>query len=182
MKRIETKIDGLVLLEPQVFGDERGFFMEMFHREKYMEQGITEAFVQDNLSSSARGVLRGLHFQKPHGQGKLVSVLQGEVYDVAVDLRPGSETFGQWEAVTLDSKTRRQFYVPPGFAHGFQVVSEMAMFQYKCTDLYHPEHEYSLAFDDKSLNIPWPLASEAVVSGKDQQGLSLQEIEAIVEA
>ena len=134
MNVIRCELEGLLLLEPKVFGDARGFFMETWNRRRYEEAGIQAAFVQDNISVSRRGTLRGLHYQSPNAQGKLVSVMEGEVFDVAVDIRRGSPTFGQWHGVKLSSENKRQFFVPTGFAHGFQVLSETAMFHYKCTD------------------------------------------------
>ena len=170
----ETTIPGLVIIEPAVFGDDRGFFLETYNVERYQKAGINEIFVQDNLSFSKKGTLRGLHFQIPMQQGKLVQVIQGEVYDVGVDIRVGSPTFGQWEAVTLSGENKRQFYVPPGFAHGFVVISETALFSYKCTDLYNPDGEYSLSWDDPDLNIPWPERAPQL-STKDQQGRKLKD-------
>lgn len=175
MKITETKISGLVIIEPQVFGDERGFFLETYHAQRYKAAGITEEFVQDNLSLSRRGILRGLHFQKPMEQGKLVQVLQGEVFDVAVDIRVGSPTFGQWEAVTLSADNKKQFYVPPGFAHGFVVTSDVALFCYKCTELYNPAGECSIAWNDPDLNIPWPVKTP-LLSSKDQSGILLKDL------
>ena len=172
MKVIETRLPGVLIIEPKVFGDERGFFMESWHQARYEVAGIVEPFVQDNLSFSRRGVLRGLHFQNPKPQGKLVSVLQGEVFDVAVDIRAGSPTFGQWEAVLLSAENKRQFYVPPGFAHGFCVTSETALFAYKCTDLYEPAAEGCVRWDDPALGIPWPVAAPTV-SAKDAAGMAL---------
>lgn len=176
MKIEQAGLPGTLLVRPSLFGDERGFFMESWNRARYAEQGLDVDFVQDNLSFSRRGILRGLHFQNPHGQGKLVQVLQGEVYDVAVDIRKGSPTFGKWIGVTLSSENRQQFYVPPGFAHGFVVTSEVALFSYKCTDLYHPEHECSIKWDDPQLKIDWPVESPEL-SEKDKKGLLLSELE-----
>ncbi|MGI9213969.1 MAG: dTDP-4-dehydrorhamnose 3,5-epimerase, partial [Methylococcaceae bacterium] len=141
-----TSLPGVLLLEPKVFGDARGFFFESWNKERFEAAGIPLDFVQDNVSFSRQGILRGLHFQNPVSQGKLVQVLQGAVYDVAVDIRHGSPTFGHWYGVTLSAQKHLQLYVPEGFAHGFCVVSEMALFTYKCTDFYTPEHEYSLAW------------------------------------
>ncbi len=176
MRVTETKLPGVLILEPQVFGDERGFFMETYEAKRYAKVGIEAPFVQDNLSFSQRGVLRGLHFQNPHGQGKLVSVLQGEVFDVAVDIRLGSATFGQWTGSTLSSENKRQFWVPPGFAHGFCVTSETALFSYKCTDFYAPEHEGSIRWNDPQINISWPV-QEPQLSDKDQQAPLLKDID-----
>ncbi len=175
MDIIETKIPGLILLEPKVFGDERGFFMETYNQQRYQDIGINEVFVQDNLSFSRRGILRGLHYQKPMTQGKLVQVIQGEVYDVGVDIRKGSPTFGQWHGVTLSAENKRQFYMPPGFAHGFLVMSETALFSYKCTDLYNPEGEASIAWNDPALNIDWPI-QDPQLSEKDQQARLLKDL------
>jgi dTDP-4-dehydrorhamnose 3,5-epimerase len=172
---VELAIPGVFLIEPKVFGDERGFFLETYNAERYRHFGITPAFVQDNLSRSTRGVLRGLHLQHPFGQGKLVSVLEGEVFDVAVDVRVGSPFFGHWVGERLSSENRKQLYVPPGFAHGFQVLSGAATFAYKCTELYHPETELSVLWKDPAIGIAWPLA-EATVSEKDSAGLPLADI------
>lgn len=166
MKVLATELPGVLIIEPEVFGDARGFFLESWNRRRCAEAGLDVDFVQDNLSRSARGVLRGLHFQHPHAQGKLVSVLEGEVYDVAVDIRSGSPHFGRWTAVTLSAANHRQFYVPPGFAHGFCVVSDSALFTYKCTDYYTPEAEGSVRWDDPELGIPWPVR-EPQLSAKD---------------
>ncbi|PMH74645.1 dTDP-4-dehydrorhamnose 3,5-epimerase [Vibrio cyclitrophicus] len=157
MEVIKTKLDGCVIIKPKVFGDERGFFLESYHYERYRElAGIEESFVQDNRSRSTKGVLRGLHFQKSKPQGKLVTVTLGEVFDVAVDLRPGSPTFGQYESIILSGEEHTQFYVPPGFAHGFFVLSDIADFQYKCTDYYDPMDESGIRWDDPEINIEWP--------------------------
>jgi dTDP-4-dehydrorhamnose 3,5-epimerase len=158
MNLIKTKLKDCVIIEPKVFGDERGFFLETFQVDRYADlAGISLPFVQDNHSRSSRGVLRGLHFQKTKPQGKLVRVVRGEVYDVAVDIRSGSPTYGQWEAVILSEENKTQFWVPPGFAHGFVVLSETADFEYKCTDYYDPSDEGSLLWNDPDLNIPWPI-------------------------
>jgi len=174
LTRLPTKIPDLVLLAPKVFGDDRGFFLESYHRNKYREHQIEADFVQDNLSRSQKGVLRGLHFQNPHAQGKLIMVLEGCVYDVAVDARKNSRTFGQWEAFYLKAEDRTQLYVPPGFAHGFCVISESALFSYKCTDFYHPESEQSLLWSDPNLNIPWPIENP-LLSDKDKAGKCLKD-------
>ena len=170
MNVIETGIEGLVIIEPKVFGDERGFFMETFQAEKFAELGLPAHFVQDNHSRSKKGILRGLHIQKQHTQGKLVRVISGEVYDVAVDLRKGSPTYGQWRGVSLSGENKRMFWVPEGFAHGFYVTSESADFVYKCTDYYAPEHDMSIAWNDPELNIEWPLelGGEPQLSAKDE--------------
>ena len=152
----ETKIKGVFIIQPQVFGDSRGYFMETYKKEQFAEHGIDAEFVQDNESSSTKGVLRGLHFQKTHTQGKLVRVTHGEVFDVAVDVRPGSETYGQWVGVTLSSEKKNMFYVPAGFAHGFLVLSDIAEFVYKCTDVYDPSGEGGIPWNDESIGIDWP--------------------------
>ena len=158
MKVINTKLKDCVIIEPEVFGDDRGFFLEIFQAERYSHlAGINLPFVQDNYSRSSRGVLRGLHFQKTKPQGKLVRVVRGEVYDVALDIRSSSPTYGQWEAVILSEENKIQFWVPPGFAHGFLVLSVTADFEYKCTDYYDPSDEGSLFWNDPDLNIPWPI-------------------------
>lgn len=158
----------VLIIEPKVFGDERGFFLETFHVKHLAEAGLNVEFVQDNQSRSGRGVLRGLHYQLVQPQGKLVRVSRGEVFDVAVDVRVGSPTFGQWFGCILDDKTHRQLYVPPGFAHGFCVLSDVADFVYKCTDYYHPQSEQGIAWDDPALGIEWPL-SDVQLSEKDRQ-------------
>lgn len=150
------EVPGLVEVRPKVFGDERGYFLETYSAREYAEAGIRAPFVQDNQSRSGRGVLRGLHFQKRYAQGKLVRAVEGEVFDVAVDLRRGSPTFGRWHGVTLSSREQNQFWIPPGFAHGFLVLSETAVFAYKCTDFYHPEDEGGLLWNDPVLGIAWP--------------------------
>jgi len=156
-KFIETKIRDLYIIEPTVFGDQRGYFMESYNYEDFSKAGLTMNFVQDNESKSNKGVLRGLHFQTKHTQGKLVRVTEGEVFDVAVDLRKGSPTYGEWEGVILSAENRKQFYVPEGFAHGFLVLSDIAVFNYKCTDYYSPEDDGGVLWNDESLNINWPL-------------------------
>ncbi len=155
-----------MVIEPDGFGDQRGFFMETWQKERYRSFGIKEDFVQDNLSYSEHGVLRGLHFQNPQGQGKLVYVVRGEVYDVAVDIRRGSPTFGRWEGHYLSGDNKRQLYVPPGFAHGFCVTGESALFAYKCTNYYNREAEKGLLWNDPEIGIDWPLENP-VLSGKD---------------
>ncbi|MCW7538920.1 dTDP-4-dehydrorhamnose 3,5-epimerase [Aquabacterium sp. A7-Y] len=173
MKIVETAIPGLLILEPRVFGDERGFFMESFNQQRFDElTGTNYSFVQDNHSRSSRGVLRGLHYQlAPHVQGKLVRVTQGRVFDVAVDLRRGSSHFGRWAGVELSGENHRQFWLPPGFAHGFLVLSESADFLYKTTDYYAPEAERSIRWDDPDLAIAWPDAgAPPLVSAKDARG------------
>ena len=168
MKVTETDLPGAVIIEPDVFGDERGFFKETYHQDRYrIEAGIEESFVQDNYSRSTAGVLRGLHFQKTKPQGKLVSVSQGAVFDVAVDIDPDSATFRQWVGVHLSGENHIQFYVPPGYAHGFLVLSEVADFQYKCTELYNPDDEGGIHWDDKEIAIQWPTSEQLLVSQKD---------------
>jgi dTDP-4-dehydrorhamnose 3,5-epimerase len=175
MNVIETSLAGVLIIEPKVFGDARGYFMETWNRAAYREAGVDTDFVQDNLSRSARGVLRGLHYQHPRGQGKLVHVLEGEVFDVMVDIRRGSPTFGRWEGVTLSAENKRQVYIPPGFAHGFCVVSETALFAYKCTEFYSPQTEGSVRWDDPALGIAWPLV-EPSLSKKDADAMLLKDI------
>lgn len=180
MEVIKTSIEGVVVIEPKVFGDERGFFLESFQADRYKElAGIDLPFVQDNHSRSRRGVLRGLHFQKSKPQGKLVRVVSGSVFDVAVDIRKDSPTFGKWEGVILSEENKRQFWVPPGLAHGFLVLSETADFEYKCTDYYDPTDEGSLIWNDESVGIDWPLAelegAEIQLSGKDAAAPGLAE-------
>ena len=152
----KTRLPGVIVIQPQVFGDSRGYFMETFKKTDFAAAGIDKEFVQDNESSSSKGVLRGLHFQKDHTQGKLVRVTKGEVFDVAVDVRPGSETYGQWSGVILNSEKKNLFYIPEGFAHGFLVLSDMAEFVYKCTDVYDPSSEGGIPWNDPSINIDWP--------------------------
>jgi dTDP-4-dehydrorhamnose 3,5-epimerase len=154
---VETGLPGVLLVEPDVFGDERGFFMELYNRERYREAGLEAEFVQDNLSYSRHGILRGLHFQNPDQQGKLVYVLEGEVFDVAADIREGSPHFGEWVAYTLSSENKRQLYVPKGFAHGFVVTSEAALLAYKCTALYNRQADAAVRWDDPRIGIDWPL-------------------------
>lgn len=176
MNVVKTRLNDCVIIEPKVFGDHRGFFLETFQAERYAEQaGITLAFVQDNHSRSGRGVLRGLHFQINKPQGKLVRVVRGEVFDVAVDLRPESSSFGQWEGVILSEENNRQFWVPPGFAHGFVVTSETADFEYKCTDYYDPSDEGAIAWNDKDLTITWPEGLEMKLSAKDSVAPTFKE-------
>jgi dTDP-4-dehydrorhamnose 3,5-epimerase len=168
-------IPGLLILDPKVFGDARGFFMETWNRQRYREAGIEADFVQDNLSFSRRGTLRGLHFQNPTPQGKLLQVLQGEVFDVAVDIRRSSPTFGRWHGLMLTSENKRQFYIPPGFAHGFVVVSETALFHYKCTNLYWPKDEMALLWNDPEVGIQWPL-KDPLLSERDARALPLRQL------
>lgn len=167
MNVIKTKLDGCVIIEPKVFGDERGFFLETFQAERYVsEAGITLPFVQDNHSRSSKSVLRGLHFQRTKPQGKLVRVVRGQVYDVAVDIREGSPTYGQWEGMILSEENKTQLWVPPGFAHGFVVLSDTADFEYKCTDYYDPSDEGSILWNDSDLDITWPI-DNPILSNKD---------------
>jgi dTDP-4-dehydrorhamnose 3,5-epimerase len=175
MKVSPGKLPDLLLIEPKVFGDARGFFMETWSLRKYQEAGIQSSFVQDNISVSRRGALRGLHFQNPNSQGKLVSVLQGEVLDVVVDIRLRSPGFGKWEKVNLSSVNKLQFYIPPGFAHGFLVLSETAMFHYKCTEFYSPKDELTIRWNDPAIGIEWPM-KDPIVSEKDAKGLLLREV------
>lgn len=175
MKITRCALDGLLIVEPDVFGDHRGFFLESWNHERYREAGLDATFVQDNFSFSQRGTLRGLHFQNPLPQGKLVSVWQGEVFDVAVDIRRGSGTFGQWHGVTLTSENKRQFYVPPGFAHGFAVISETALFHYKCTKAYSPKNELGFRWDDPDIGIKWPIAAP-LLSPRDSKAPLLREL------
>ncbi|MHC4784012.1 MAG: dTDP-4-dehydrorhamnose 3,5-epimerase [Planctomycetota bacterium] len=167
MNIIETDIEGVLIFEPKAFGDPRGFFMETWSRNRYADAGIAVDFVQDNVSSSTKGVLRGLHYQYPQPQGKLVQVLRGEVLDVAVDIRVGSPTFGTAVTCLLSEENHRQFYVPEGFAHGFCVLSEMALFSYKCTNYYNPKTEGGVLWNDPDLAIDWPMDAPAL-SEKDR--------------
>jgi dTDP-4-dehydrorhamnose 3,5-epimerase len=174
---VTTALPGVLIIEPAIFGDERGFFVETFQSERYREQaGIEQAFVQDNHSRSARGVLRGLHAQARHPQGKLVRVARGEVYDVAVDIDSRSPSYGVWVAVVLSDTNARQLWIPPGYAHGFLVLSESADFEYKCTDYYHPEDEIGVVWNDPTIAIPWPVP-DPVVSAKDRALPTLQQLE-----
>jgi dTDP-4-dehydrorhamnose 3,5-epimerase len=170
----KTKLDGVLVLEPRVFEDERGAFLEVWNAGRYAALGIDGPFVQDNVSVSNQGVLRGLHFQNPNPQGKLVSVLQGAVYDVAIDVRVESETFGEWVGVELSADNRRQMWIPEGFAHGFQALSDGTIFTYKCTRYYAPADERSLRWDDPALGIEWPL-HELILSPKDAAAPTLSE-------
>ena len=176
MKVIETEIPGVLILEPKVFGDARGWFMESWQLDRYADLGIPGRMVQDNQAYSGQGILRGLHCQWPHPQGKLVQVLRGEVFDVAVDIRRGSPWFGRWVGVTLSGENRLQFWVPPGFAHGYLVTGQDALFTYKCTDIYHPETEFGLRWDDPDIGISWPLDGEPMLSDKDRDAAWLRDI------
>lgn len=175
MKVIDTKIPDVKLLEPQVFGDERGFFMETFRDEWFKQNVADRTFVQENHSKSVKGVLRGLHYQTENTQGKLVRVVSGAVFDVAVDMRENSPTFGQWVGEILSAENKRQLWVPEGFAHGFYVLSDEAEFTYKCTDYYNPKAEHSLIWNDKTVGIEWPLDGNPNLSQKDLLGKSLQD-------
>jgi dTDP-4-dehydrorhamnose 3,5-epimerase len=175
MNVLTCDIAGLLIIEPKVFGDARGFFLESYNERRYREAGINAAFVQDNVSFSRHGILRGLHFQNPNPQGKLLQVLQGEVFDVAVDVRRGSSTFGKWHGLVLSSENKRQFYIPPGFAHGFLVTSDSALFQYKCTELYSPKDEMAVRWDDPTIGIQWPM-KDPLLSERDAKALRLQDI------
>jgi dTDP-4-dehydrorhamnose 3,5-epimerase len=169
------ELPGLIVIEPRVFRDSRGFFLETWNRGRFAEAGINADFVQDNLSFSCRGTLRGLHFQNPNAQGKLVQALSGEIFDAVVDLRRTSSTFGRWYGVILSDSNRCQLYIPPGFAHGFAVLSETAFFQYKCTDFYSPKDEITLRWDDPEIGIKWPIESP-LLSEKDAKGLPLSDL------
>lgn len=175
MKVIPTPLSGVMVIEPQVFGDARGFFLETFQAERYAQAGIPGPFVQDNHSHSTQGVLRGLHFQKRYPQGKLVYVTSGIIFDVAVDIRPNSPTLGKWFGITLTAEQHQQFYLPPGFAHGFCVLSKQADFHYKCTDYYHPEDEGCIRWNDPEINIQWPI-NNPILSAKDANARYLKEL------
>tara|TARA_B110000879_G_scaffold193285_1_gene260030 strand:+ start:689 stop:1237 length:549 start_codon:yes stop_codon:yes gene_type:complete len=177
MKFVETPLQDVYLIEPTIFGDQRGFFMETWNIETFREAGFDLNFVQDNHSRSSHGILRGLHFQTEHTQGKLVRVTSGEVFDVAVDLRSHSPTLGQWFGVSLSAENQRMLWVPPGFAHGFYVTSDYADFVYKCTDIYHPASEQTLAWDDPTVGIQWPVPAGETpqLSAKDREGLNWSE-------
>ncbi len=177
LKKISTSLPGLIILEPRVFADERGFFLESYNERIFIELGIEEHFVQDNHSSSRRNVLRGLHYQIKQPQGKLVRAVEGEILDVAVDMRGSSPTFGAWEGVHLSGENKRMLWIPSGFAHGFRVISETAQVLYKATDYYAPEHERTLAWNDPDLKINWELEGEPIVSAKDQRGILLRDAE-----
>lgn len=178
MQVIKTKIPEVLILEPQVYGDERGFFLESFNEKVFGEQtGVNTRFVQDNHSRSRQNVLRGLHYQIEQPQGKLVRVAVGAVFDVAVDLRQSSPSFGRWEGCLLSAENKRQLWIPPGFAHGFLVVSESADVLYKTTNYYAPQHERTLLWNDPDLGINWPLTGDPILSGKDQKGLLLKQAE-----
>lgn len=176
IKVIQTNIEDCFIIEPRIFGDDRGFFLETYHEDRYSSLlGIKEKFVQDNRSRSIKNVLRGLHFQKTKPQGKLVSVTRGIVFDVAVDLRANSRTFGQYASVILSEENKKQFYIPPGFAHGFAVLSDIVDFQYKCTDYYDPNDEAGILWNDKDINIDWPIKNP-ILSKKDLSQPSFETI------
>jgi len=175
MKISETALEDVKIIDPAVFGDARGYFMESYHRQRYVDAGIETIFVQDNLSFSVQGTLRGLHYQLPHAQAKLIQVLQGEVFDVAVDIRRGSPTFGQWTGVVLSSENQRQLFIPGGFAHGFCLLSKTALFTYKCSDYYHPECEGGILWCDPGIGIDWPI-DRPLLSEKDRKYRKLHEI------
>lgn len=177
MKLIETGIKDLYIIEPEVFGDNRGYFMESYNRNTFLKLGLDYDFVQDNQSKSKKGVLRGLHFQKKYPQAKLVRVIEGEVFDVAVDLRKNSPTFGKWFGVLLSDENKRMFMIPRGFAHGFVVLSESATFTYKCDEFYHPEDEGGINWNDKEIDIKWPIDFEPILSEKDKRHPCLKEVE-----
>ncbi|MDF1815780.1 MAG: dTDP-4-dehydrorhamnose 3,5-epimerase [Verrucomicrobiales bacterium] len=173
---IETKLSGVLVIEPKVFGDDRGFFLETFQKQRYADCDIDLEFVQDNHSHSKKGILRGMHFQKTKPQGKLVRCVRGEVFDVVVDINSTSDTFGQWEGFHLTAENKKQVWVPPGYAHGFQVLSAYADFEYKCTDYYDPADEGCLLWNDPAVGIEWPIPNHPVLSEKDQDGLSFGEL------
>lgn len=177
MKAVATAIPDVLLIEPQVFGDERGFFFESWNRRRFAELGMDRDFVQDNHSKSGRNVLRGLHYQIEHVQGKLVRVIAGSIYDVAVDLRRSSPSFGKWVAFSLSAEDRRMAWIPPGFAHGFCVTSDSAEVLYKATDYWSPAHERTLKWDDPALAIPWPLSGEPLLAAKDAAGRPFDQAE-----
>lgn len=176
---IETKISGVYVIEPKILGDNRGYFMETYNRKHFEEVGLNMNFVQDNESRSTKGVLRGLHFQKRHSQGKLIRVSKGEVFDVAVDLRNGSKTYGKWEGIILSEENKKLFYIPEGFAHGFLVLSDEAIFNYKCTDFYAPKYEEGIKWNDPNINIAWPLdkVNNVILSEKDKLNIGINEID-----
>ena len=175
MNFIKTEIEGVYILEPKIFGDNRGYFFESYNENEFTANGLNYKFVQDNESKSKKGVLRGLHFQKTFPQAKLVRVLDGEVFDVAVDLRKGSKTYGKWVGVILSSENKRQFMIPRGFAHGFIVLSESATFTYKCDEFYHPEDEGGIMYNDPDVGVKWPFDGEIILSEKDKKHPLLRE-------
>ena len=175
----KTKIEGVYIIEPKIFGDKRGYLMETYNKKHFIEAGINTTFVQDNESKSRKGVLRGLHFQRKHSQGKLVRVTQGEVFDVAVDLRTGSKTYGTWEGIILSEENRKQLYIPKGFAHGFLVLSDEAVFNYKCTEFYAPEYDGGVMWNDSDINIKWPIdrIENIILSEKDKVHPNLKDLD-----
>ncbi|BCN32267.1 dTDP-4-dehydrorhamnose 3,5-epimerase [Anaeromicropila herbilytica] len=177
IKVTSCDIEGLYIIEPTVFGDERGYFVETYNKNDFVEAGLNMEFVQDNQSMSVKGVLRGLHFQKQYPQGKLVRVVRGAVFDVAVDLRASSKTYGKWYGVELSAENKKQFYIPEGFAHGFLVLSDEAEFCYKCTDFYHPNDEGGLLWSDEAIGIDWPITEDMklIISEKDQKWLGIKD-------
>ena len=177
MEVIKTGIEGVVVIEPRIFKDERGYFMETYNQNDFKEAGLNMTFVQDNQSMSVKGVLRGLHFQKQYPQGKLVRAVRGTVFDVAVDLRSDSKTYGKWFGVTLSAENKKQFYIPEGFAHGFLVLSDEAEFAYKCTDFYHPGDEGGLLWSDPEIGVDWPIepGMELIISDKDKKWSGLKD-------
>ena len=176
MNFIKTEIEGVYIIEPKVFGDNRGYFMESYNESVFKANGLNYTFVQDNESKSKKGVLRGLHFQIKYPQAKLVRVIEGEVFDVAVDLRKDSETYGKWVGVILSSENKRQFMIPRGFAHGFVVLSETATFSYKCDEFYHPEDEGGIMWNDPIININWPFEGDVILSEKDKKHSLLKDL------
>jgi dTDP-4-dehydrorhamnose 3,5-epimerase len=176
MKVIETNLPGVLIFEPRIFSDPRGYFLETFSAKRYRDAGVQVDFVQDNISLSRQGTLRGLHYQHPHSQAKLVQVLEGSVFDVAVDIRSDSPTFGRWLDVILTAEKHNQMYIPAGFAHGFYVLSETALFNYKCSDYYNPDTEGGIAWNDSDIGIIWPLSGQPTISDKDMQFGKLSDI------
>jgi len=179
MKVRNTVLTGVVVIEPDVYGDERGCFLQTFHEKRYAEIGINYPFVQDNHSRSKKGVLRGLHYQLVRPQGQLMSVVRGEIFDVAVDVRKGSETFGQWVGEVLNDVNHKQLFIPPGFAHGFCVLSDEVDMIYRCTDYYHPESEKTILWNDPELNIQWPIGNDVILSEKDRLAPCLSEMDSL---
>lgn len=178
----KTQIEGLVIVQPSVFGDERGYFMETYNKEEFEKQGLDMTFIQDNESKSKKGVLRGLHFQRKYSQGKLVRCTQGTVWDVGVDLRKGSPTYGEWAGVELSAENKTMFYIPEGFAHGFVVLSDEATFNYKCTNLYAPEYDGGIRWNDPDIGVEWPVEGlELLLSEKDQKQPFLKDIKDTLE-
>ena len=176
MKVVSTELDGVLIIEPRVFNDKRGYFMECFQKQRYRDAGVDTEFVQDNISFSVRNTLRGLHYQFPNTQAKLVQVLQGEIYDVAVDIRLGSPNFGRWTGAVLSADNQRQFFLPEGFAHGFYVMSDTALFMYKCSAYYSPADEDGIFWNDPELGIPWP-AEAPILSGRDHRFPPLKDVD-----